>query len=157
VGALLLAIPAAALAWVALLVVAPLAPAGVAAPIYLFGSFICHQIADRSFHIGNLQLPVCARCFGIYVGAAVGCLLLGVLPAARKAGRRRTLIVAACIPTAMTVVLEWGGLWRSSNIIRALAGLILGAGVAFALMAAIHYERWQRRRPLVPPPPSTPI
>ena len=57
-------------AWVALLVAAPLLPAAPAALIYVLGSRICHQISERSFHVDGAQLPVCARCLGIYAGFA---------------------------------------------------------------------------------------
>jgi hypothetical protein len=36
---------------------------------------ICHQQAARSFAIWSQQLPVCARCTGIYAGAAMIAML----------------------------------------------------------------------------------
>src|SRR5512135_2426582 len=33
---------------------------------------VCHRISERSFHIGSIQLPLCARCSGMYLGAVVG-------------------------------------------------------------------------------------
>jgi uncharacterized membrane protein len=160
---LVAALPVAAFAWVGVLLAAPVAPVDVAGPVYLFGSFICHQIAERSFHVDGVQLPVCGRCFGIYAGAAVGLAAsLVVRPrAGRTAGREgppyvRLLLVSASIPTLATLVLEWSGLWQPANTVRAIAGAILGMGVALAVMAALHYEQWQRRRPVVLPP-STPI
>ncbi len=33
------------------------------------GYAVCHRISERSFHIGNYQLPLCARCSGMYLGA----------------------------------------------------------------------------------------
>jgi uncharacterized membrane protein len=164
---LLVFLPIAAAAWVALLLVAPVSPTAVATPIYLFGSFICHQLTDRSFHVDGVQLPVCARCVGIYAGGAVGALasFVGRPFTGRLAGGAgppsdrtfdRVLLLAAALPTAITLVLEWAGLWQPGNVTRAAAGLVLGAGVALLVMRAIHYERWQRRRRFVPPP-STPI
>lgn len=156
----------AALVWVGVLVAAPALPLALAAPVYLFGSFICHQIAERSFHVDGVQLPVCGRCFGIYAGAAVGALM-GAWMTMRSSesadrvarwGRSglRPLLVAVAIPTLATLFFEWLAVWHLTNAVRALAGSILGAGVAFAVIAAIHYEQWQRRRPIAPPP-STPM
>src|SRR5687768_5314788 len=165
---LLIFLPLAAIAWVAVLLAAPVAPAAAATPVYLFGSFLCHQLSDRSFHLAGVQLPVCARCLGIYAGAAIGAAvsIVGHPLTGRLAGRdgpphgrnaaRVTLLIAA-LPTAITLVLEWSGLWQPGNVVRAAAGLVLGGGVALVVMGAIHYERWQRRRRLVPPPPSTPM
>jgi len=36
---------------------------------------ICHQRPERSYHFLAAQLPVCARCTGIYFGAAVGAIV----------------------------------------------------------------------------------
>src|SRR5260221_11119827 len=38
---------------------------------YAIGHVICHQLPARSFHLWGAVLPVCARCTGIYAGAAV--------------------------------------------------------------------------------------
>ena len=67
------------LLWVVLLFAAP----GVLFPL---GHFICHQRPERSFFIGGQQLPVCARCTGLYLGAALAipfgvCGCRGVEPA----------------------------------------------------------------------------
>ena len=39
--------------------------------VYGIGSLVCHQLPARSFHLWSAQMPVCARCAGIYFGAAV--------------------------------------------------------------------------------------
>src|SRR5437867_4112806 len=33
---------------------------------YLVGSLLCHQRPERSFFLWGSQMPVCARCMGIY-------------------------------------------------------------------------------------------
>ena len=37
--------------------------------VYAIGHVVCHQLPARSFHLWGAQLPVCARCTGIYAGA----------------------------------------------------------------------------------------
>lgn len=44
---------------------------------------VCHRITDRSFAIADRQLPLCARCTGMYLGVGLTFLVLGL------AGRRR--------------------------------------------------------------------
>jgi hypothetical protein len=39
--------------------------------IYRIGGLICHQRAERSFELFGEPLAVCARCTGIYAGAAL--------------------------------------------------------------------------------------
>ena len=60
-----------AFAWLALLLASPFGPIPLAALTYGIGGFICHRMPERSFHLGGLQSPVCARCLGIYAGAAL--------------------------------------------------------------------------------------
>ena len=42
--------------------------------VYGLGSLLCHQLPERSYHLWAAQMPVCARCAGIYFGAACGAL-----------------------------------------------------------------------------------
>ena len=60
------------------------------AGVYAFGSIVCHQLPERSFHLWGAQMPVCARCTGIYVGAALASLL-SFVPSYVASGFSRTL------------------------------------------------------------------
>jgi uncharacterized membrane protein len=156
----------AALAWLALLIATPIGPTSLATLMYSVGAFICHQIPDRSFHLGGFQIPVCARCLGIYAGFALGACVQ-VLASSRASSIRwrltpasaRRVFAAGALPTAATLALEWSGVWRGSNIVRAIAGSALGIGVALVVMgvaATLHYNACERRRPIEPsqlPPP----
>ena len=160
------ALAAAALVWVALLIAAPLLPVPAAAIAYAAGSLLCHQLAERSFHLQSFQLPVCARCFGLYAGGAVGAFALAAGGAADGGwrlvrGRRWTITGIAALPTLVTVGLEWGAGWPISNMTRAIAGAPLGAVVAYIVagaLATLHYEQCAPRRPIglgQPPSAST--
>jgi hypothetical protein len=153
---------AASIVWAALLPVAPFAasqpaPApiwyGLAFVVYGAGSFICHQMPARSFHSWSAQWPVCARCTGIYFGAAVVAVITMVrLPPSplrgyggpRKpdptydTGRARVLLAVAALPTAVTLISEWTTGVTPSNAIRALAGAPLGAAIAFIIVEALR-------------------
>jgi uncharacterized membrane protein len=136
-----------AVGWIVLLLSAPFLPLLVSAAAYAFGSLVCHQIPERSFHLHAFQLPVCARCFGLYAGAAAAAMWTvapaGLYDAAYAAYAPRTLravTAVAALPTVITVVLEWAGVWAPSNLTRALAGAPLGFVVAFVVMGAIRNE-----------------
>ena len=137
-------IAALAIAWAVLLLAAPFLPIPLAAFLYVFGSFICHQISERSFHVDGAQLQVCARCFGIYAGAAAGAVaatLSRFVPGPDPAtGRHRGLtpMAIAAVPTIVTLALEWAGLWSPSNVTRALAAVPLGMAIAFIAVRAIE-------------------
>lgn len=130
--------------WAAALVAAPYAVTheapGAAAllaagGVYAVGAVVCHQQAARSFHLWDTKLPVCARCAGLYAGAPGGLLLaLLLLPAPASRGRRftpeelralRRLLIAAAVPTVLTVAVE------VPNGVRAVSAVPLGLAVAW--------------------------
>jgi uncharacterized membrane protein len=47
-------------------------PAGLLGKADAVGYAVCHRIDLRSFHLGDRQLPLCARCTGMYLGAMLG-------------------------------------------------------------------------------------
>ena len=137
---------AVATAWVGLLAFATWT-AGRAAPgpaayltstlVYAAGALVCHQESDRSFHYLGAQVPVCARCAGIYFGAfSASWVVLMVarrLSAARSPASSRLLVASCAMPTLVTLTIEWVTPITPSNTIRAAAGLPLGAAVAWVL------------------------
>jgi uncharacterized membrane protein len=42
------------------------------------GYAVCHRITERSFTVAGRQLPLCARCTGMYLGVALSFLVLGL-------------------------------------------------------------------------------
>jgi uncharacterized membrane protein len=148
-----------ALAWLALLIITPLAPSLLATLMYAIGAVICHQLPERSFHLAGFQLPVCARCLGIYAGAAAAAssYVLGAFTATSARWRAlspqtsRLVFVISALPTLVTVWLEWTGVWHGTNIVRAIAGVVVGAGGALVVMSAVatlHYSECLRRPPI---------
>lgn len=151
-GPLPIAICAVALAWPVALLTAPCAAARparslaivrLAAGVYAAGRFICHQKPERSFHIRAVQLPVCARCFGLYAGGAAGALGAVVLGGSRRRPRRgfraaRSAVLLAAVPTALTWMAEWVIGVDPGNLGRALAAAPLA--LVFAWMAVMEIE-----------------
>jgi uncharacterized membrane protein len=131
-------------AWAAAILLAPIAflsqsrvlalPAII---IYEIGGRVCHQIDARSFHFDVCQLPVCARCTGLYVSAAAGAVA-GLWAASSIPGARARRILLLCaMPTGLTWGLEMAGLAHPSNIVRAVAALPLGCAVAWMVVTTL--------------------
>ncbi len=146
-------IAAIAVTWLLLITSAPILWVPLAGVVYLAGSLICHQLPERSFHLHGWQLPVCARCFGLYLGAAVGSmagavastshLLDRVAPRGRSPRAAWVVTTVAAVPTAITFVLEWGLGWPLSNAMRAVAAVPVAFAVALVVVRAVatlHYE-----------------
>jgi len=129
-------------------VVAAASPTGAAlvavAATYRAGSLICHQQADRSFHIRDVQTPVCARCSGLYGGGAIGAIIaLGWM---RRRSRRapgsaglqtnlRRVLLGAAAPTVALWALEHAVGTDISNLVRCAGAVPLGAAVAGFVVA----------------------
>jgi hypothetical protein len=129
--------------------------------VYLTGSLLCHQLPERSFHLWGAQMPVCARCTGIYAGAAIAAVIATLTArvvrrtssgpqrrffgaaqrATREAGSRATLgLAVAALPTVVTLVYEWTTGQTPANWIRAVAGAPIGV-VAAWIVCGPHPER----------------
>jgi uncharacterized membrane protein len=103
--------------------------------VYAVGSLVCHQLPERSFHAWGAHLPVCARCTGIYLGAATA-VARRLQPSVRAGGWRspRGVALLAALPTVATLVFEWTTGLTPSNAVRFAAGLPLGAVVSWLVV-----------------------
>ena len=153
--------------WAALLVVVPLlmsrphastAVTALVVAVYGIGSLVCHQLAERSYRLWSAQMPVCARCTGIYFGAAASSILFSVAHHVRQkpsrdgaaararanvarrlepgVGAARAVIGVAALPTAATLVYEWSSGVTPTNAVRFAAGLPIGVAVAWLIVSA---------------------
>jgi uncharacterized membrane protein len=104
------------------------------------GYSLCHQISDRSFQIGGLQLPVCARDTGTYIGfMAVFILFLGLQRYRNGKLPDKAVIAVAAIGMAFYAfdgLSSYLGFRDTTNDIRLLSGLAFGSGVSMILMSA---------------------
>jgi Predicted membrane protein (DUF2085) len=145
---------AATVAWAALIVAAAAlanrahasaSASALIAGVYAIGSLVCHQRPERSFHLGAAQLPVCARCTGIYFGAVVGAVFaLRASASLRRDGGSaappRTILAVAAAPTVLTLIFEWTTGVMPSHAIRAAAGAVIGVAVAWLVVAAAENQ-----------------
>lgn len=111
---------------------------------YAAGSVVCHQLPERSFHWGQWKFPVCSRCTGLYASAAIGLVAWAVIRnrrGTRIAVQPRlaiVILIAAALPTLVSVATAALGAWDATNLGRALLAVPLGAtaGVLVAAVAA---------------------
>lgn len=111
--------------------------------IFAIGGVICHQRPERSFFVEGHQLPVCARCTGLYLSGAVGLIGWWSLKLARQwrpvaidPRRAVRLLAVAAIPTAISLAGAAIGWWDGSNLSRAVLAIPLGVS-AGAVAAAV--------------------
>jgi uncharacterized membrane protein len=104
--------------------------------VYAVGSLLCHQRPERSFFLWGRQLPVCARCTGIYLGAAAAALVCAAHRPVRAPGR--AALALAALPTAATLAFEWTTGVMPAHWIRAATGALAGAAVAWLVVYEVN-------------------
>lgn len=139
---------AAAVLWMAALLSAPVALASPrpafsigAAALYGAGGHICHQRPERCFWIRGRPMPVCARCTGLYAGAAAAGPLALLVAAGLSAQRARRLAAIAALPTFFSWGIEMAGLAHPPNAVRFGAAVPLGFVAAWLLITALSHAR----------------
>jgi uncharacterized membrane protein len=130
-------------------------PPGLLGKADAIGYAVCHRIAVRSFFLGERQLPLCARCTGMYLGAMLGLTFQQVI------GRRRSGMPAW--PVLLVVVLFFfafivdGGnsflsiipqaphLYPPNNTLRLFTGTGVGLAIAILLYPAFNSTVWREQ------------
>lgn len=120
-----------------------------AAAIYVAGGVVCHQQPARSFYLWDTQMPVCARCSGLYALAPLGMVLAGrrsragsVRSVTRSCpgwsiGALRMVMLVAAVPTLATVGAELMGVLHPTNLVRAVSAVPLGVSVTWVVGLAL--------------------
>lgn len=107
-------------------------------------ALFCHQLPDRCLCFGGQSMPLCARCTGLYTGAAlVGTWLLGWLWRRQQPWVPRRCLVASALVLGMCLLDGVSGAshaWELGNVARFLLGL--GAGIAGVPLVATWLRRW---------------
>jgi uncharacterized membrane protein len=120
----------------------------------LVGYAICHQIPERSFHIGGRQLPLCARCTGTFLGAVLGLVVMLLL------GRRRAsrLPPVSVLLLLVTFVAFWGFdglnsyltlipgapyLYEPRNWLRMTTGMLNGLALVIFVLPIFNFTLWR--------------
>ena len=132
-------------------------PPGILGKADAIGYAVCHRIDLRSFHIGDYQLPLCARCSGMYLGAMLGISYQWII------GRRRVGMPSwqIIVPISIFVLLfavdglnsffslfsNNPGLYQPNNSLRLLTGTGMGLAISVALVPAFNATTWKKIDP----------
>jgi len=140
-----------------------IAPEGIFGKADAIGYAVCHRIAHRSFHIGDIQYSVCARCTGQYLGAVLGILFLSIFRRYRT-GRPPMFVIGILLIWGLVYIVDgfnsflhlipiterfW--LYEPSNAFRLITGIGVGLGISVMLFPAFNQTVWKQydRRPVL--------
>ncbi len=130
-------------------------PPGIMGKAVAIGYAICHRIAQRSFLIGDTQMPLCARCTGIYLGVITGLLVAlarGRIKVSRLPPLRVNLILALfvlCIGvdgvnSYVQLFPTVTGLYTPQNWLRLVTGMGGGLAMIHLLLPIFNSVVWQK-------------
>lgn len=115
--------------------------------LHWLGYGLCHQLPERSFIGGGVQVPVCARDTGIYAGFVVAILVMALLEGRERPTEPPSLLrslVLGLMVGAMVLdgVSSYAGLRTTSNEIRLLTGLTTGYALAAFTLPLLNGQLW---------------
>ena len=116
--------------------------------LHWIGYGLCHQLPERSFFGGGVQVPVCARDTGIYLGVL---LSLAIIAVVHRGSRPRGLptragwFAIALMAGAMALDggTEYAGLRGTTNELRLITGLLAGFAIGAVIAPMINDELWR--------------
>jgi len=121
--------------------------------IGVWGAGMCHRIVERSFVVGGVQLPLCARCTGIYLAfltTVAVCVARGRRRPANLPPRGITLLLIGFlllvgvdgVNSYLSLLPMLPHLYEPHNTLRLLTGTLEGIALAGLLWPVLHMSLW---------------
>ncbi|MCC7116929.1 MAG: DUF2085 domain-containing protein [Anaerolineales bacterium] len=139
------------------------APEGALGKLDAIGYAVCHRIDARSFHLGERQLPLCARCTGEFYSAALTLIVLGFV--SRKSAQFPARGILAVLflfflafgfdgvnsyvyllkgtAPADSFVNQIPALYAPNSVLRLFTGSGMGIALAAVLYPVLNQTIWQ--------------
>ncbi|GMQ82554.1 MAG: hypothetical protein BMS9Abin05_2008 [Rhodothermia bacterium] len=118
--------------------ITPVLPAAAREIVMNLFSSVCHQLPNRSPHLGGVQLAVCHRCIGIYYAFPVASILFratrGAWPS--KTHFAALLFFISVLPAGIDWFGDLVGWWVNTPASRVITGSILGIAAGYIFTKA---------------------
>jgi len=140
-------------------------PPGLLGKADAVGYAICHRLDERSFHIGERQLPLCARCTGEFYAAGISLLFFALVSPKKSAMPGWKLGAPLLIfflafgidgsnsylyllkQTSGGVLDKIPNLYIPNNTLRLFTGSGMGIALASILFPAFNQSAWKDADP----------
>ena len=133
-------------------------PEGLLGKADAVGYAVCHRIDVRSLHLGERQLPLCARCSGMFLGALLGMTYQAVASRRRAGMPPRSLwillgafVVAFGVDGLNSYISLFPGdfnVYEPQNWLRLLTGTGMGLAIGAVLYPAFNQTVWREWQPV---------
>ena len=128
-------------------------PPGLLGKADAVGYAICHRMDVRSFHTHDRQLPLCARCTGIYLGVLTGLAFMAGRGRTRSAGLPpvKLLLVMALSGAAfafdglnsyLSLFTFYHPIYTPNNTLRLITGMGFGLAMITIVLPVFNSIAW---------------
>ena len=125
------------------------------------GYAICHRIDERSFHLFERQLPLCARCTGEFNAAAISLIFLGFVSRKRSSMPSKGILAVLIVfflafgidgsnsylyllkQTYEVFLPQIPNIYIPNNTLRLLTGSGMGIAMASVLFPVVNQTIWR--------------
>ncbi|MHB1346235.1 MAG: DUF2085 domain-containing protein [Candidatus Humimicrobiaceae bacterium] len=108
------------------------------------GFSVCHQLPQRTLLFGNLLMPVCSRCSGIYIGFLFTMVFLFILFRKRESELPPVYVIVIAIVFILSSIIDgllsYLGVYITNNILRLITGYMFGAGISIIIYPVFVYQ-----------------
>jgi len=108
------------------------------------GFSVCHQLPERTLLFGKIYMPVCSRCFGIYIGFLFTIIFLFLVFRKKESDLPPLYIIIIVILMIFSSIIDgflsYLGVYNTNNIIRLITGYMFGSGIAIILYPIFIYQ-----------------
>jgi uncharacterized membrane protein len=129
-------------------------PSGLLGKADAIGYAVCHRIDLRSFHIGDRQVPLCARCTGMFLGALLG-LCYQAYFGQKRSGAPPAQVIVVLVIFVFAFILDGlnsyvslipgiKSVYEPLNVLRLITGTGVGLVIAAALFPAFNQSVWKK-------------
>lgn len=112
--------------------------------IYAISGLICHQMPERSIFIGGAQLPLCARCTGIYGSIFIFFLYFLLRKRFRADYPPKTGLLIFTVCCLAPFMYDGGsaymGFHATNNLTRILTGAFAGLPLSFLIIFLLNLK-----------------
>ena len=120
------------------------------------GALVCHRITERSFTIAGRQMPLCARCTGIYLGIALSFVTFLVAGRVRWSELPSTRIILVLVGFIGIMGVDgvnsfshffpsFPHVYTPQNWLRLVTGMGTGLAMGIIVFPALAQTLWQEQ------------
>ena len=138
-----------------------IAPPGLMGKLDAIGYAVCHRLESHSLHIGNIQMPLCARCTGEFNAAAISLVVQGFVSRKRSKLPNRGILAILVIfflsfaidgsnsylalmkSTYSGAFSNIPNLYITDNMVRVFTGSGMGIAMAGILFPLYNQSIWR--------------